>query len=158
MTNTTTGSSKEAPLSNKQTEIPSWYYDPYDPDVLTYLEDEEIQTHYKIKIPRNIWILKPGENSNQGCGINVSNSMNEISQLVRNTQNASRTLIIQKYIDRPLLFAGRKFDIRIFCVIASINSKIKGYLYTDGYLRTSCKEFSLDNLGARYVHLTNDAI
>ena len=60
-------------------DIPTWYYDTYEPEMLSYLEDEEIQNHYKIKIPRNIWIMKPGENSNQGCGINVSASIQEIT-------------------------------------------------------------------------------
>ena len=35
---------------------------------------------------------------------------------------------------------------------------MKGYVYSDGYLRTSSREFSLDNLSERFVHLTNDAI
>jgi tubulin monoglycylase TTLL3/8 len=46
----------------------------------------------------------------------------------------------------------------MFAVLSSINSQVKGYVYSDGYLRTSCKEFSLDNLSSRFVHLTNDAI
>ena len=35
---------------------------------------------------------------------------------------------------------------------------MKGYFYEDGYLRTSSKEFSLQNLSNKYIHLTNDAI
>lgn len=35
---------------------------------------------------------------------------------------------------------------------------MKAYYYTDGYLRTSCKEFSLANLSNRMIHLTNDAV
>lgn len=35
---------------------------------------------------------------------------------------------------------------------------IKGYFYKEGYLRTSCKEFSLNNLQSRMIHLTNDAV
>ena len=85
-------------------------------------------------------------------------TLNEITTEIKTTERSNGTMIIQKYIDRPLLFAGRKFDIRIFAVLSSINGNIKGYLYNDGYLRTSCKEFSLDNLSQRYVHLTNDAI
>jgi hypothetical protein len=38
------------------------------------------------------------------------------------------------------------------------NGVIQGYFFTDGYLRTSCKEFNLSSIGNRYVHLTNDAI
>ena len=42
--------------------------------------------------------------------------------------------------------------------MTSINGQLKGYFYQDGYLRTSCKEFSLHNLSNRMVHLTNDAV
>jgi hypothetical protein len=35
---------------------------------------------------------------------------------------------------------------------------IRGYYFDEGYLRTSCKEFSLDNIDSRFVHLTNDAV
>ena len=35
---------------------------------------------------------------------------------------------------------------------------MKGYFYEDGYIRTSCKEFNLDNLSNRFIHLTNDAV
>jgi hypothetical protein len=43
-------------------------------------------------------------------------------------------------------------------MITSINGCIKAYFYNDGYLRTSCKEFSLSNLSNRMIHLTNDAV
>ena len=32
------------------------------------------------------------------------------------------------------------------------------YWYRDGYIRTSCKEFSLKNVTNKFIHLTNDAI
>lgn len=53
---------------------------------------------------------------------------------------------------------NRKFDIRVFGLFTSVNGFTKGFFYEDGYIRTSCKEFSLDNLANRYVHLTNDAV
>ena len=40
----------------------------------------------------------------------------------------------------------------------SHNGNYKAYYYTEGYLRTSCREFSLANLSNRMVHLTNDAV
>jgi hypothetical protein len=43
-------------------------------------------------------------------------------------------------------------------MLTSINGFMKGYFYEDGYIRTSCKEFDLDNLANRFVHLTNDAV
>jgi hypothetical protein len=35
---------------------------------------------------------------------------------------------------------------------------LRGYFYEEGYLRTSCKEFTLKNVDNKYVHLTNDAV
>jgi tubulin polyglutamylase TTLL1 len=35
---------------------------------------------------------------------------------------------------------------------------MRGYFFEDGYLRTSSKEYSLDNFSNKYIHLTNDAI
>lgn len=35
---------------------------------------------------------------------------------------------------------------------------MKAFFFDDMYFRTSCKEFSLNNLSNRYVHLTNDAV
>ena len=47
---------------------------------------------------------------------------------------------------------------RCFGLLTSINGNLKGYFYTDGYIRTSSKEFSLLNLQNKFVHLTNDAV
>jgi len=67
-------------------------------------------------------------------------------------------MIIQKYIERPLLVNGRKFDIRCYGLMTSINGFQKGFFYRDCYFRTSSKEYSIDNLSNKYIHLTNDAI
>jgi tubulin--tyrosine ligase len=42
--------------------------------------------------------------------------------------------------------------------MTSINGNLKGYYYQEGYLRTSCREFTNANLSNKLVHLTNDAI
>ena len=71
---------------------------------------------------------------------------------------SQRTFIVQKYIEKPLLINGRKFDIRCFGVLTSINGLLKGYFYRDCYFRTSSKEYSISNLSNRLIHLTNDAV
>lgn len=68
------------------------------------------------------------------------------------------TVIIQKYITNPLLVNQRKFDIRVFAMVTSINGVNQGYYYQEGYIRTSSREFDLEELDDRFVHLTNDAI
>lgn len=112
------------------------------------------------KFGKNLWIVKPGENTNRGCGIQVSRDIDHIKSLVQNTNvnGNRRSYIIQKYIEKPLLYKNRKFDIRCFTLMSTIGGNLQGYWYTDGYLRTSSREFTLKNVSNRYVHLTNDAV
>ncbi len=108
----------------------------------------------------NVWIIKPGENSNRGMGIALAKSLAEIEKIISDagTAKAKHTYIIQKYIERPLLINKRKFDIRCYGLVTAVNDHVKGYFYKEGYLRTASREFSLKNLGARIVHLTNEAV
>jgi hypothetical protein len=110
----------------------------------------------------NIWIVKPGENTNRGNGINVCRDLSQITSIVDSNVKLNngkrRSYIVQKYIENPLLINRRKFDIRCFSLVTSINGNICGYWYKDGYIRTACKEFSLKNVQNKYIHLTNDAI
>ena len=48
---------------------------------------------------KNIWICKPGENSNRGNGITVVSTLDEIKFQTKNkiVEN-NRTLLIQKYL------------------------------------------------------------
>jgi hypothetical protein len=45
---------------------------------------------------QNIWIIKPGENSNRGSGIQVANNLNEIKGIINefSKSNGDRTSIV----------------------------------------------------------------
>lgn len=123
-------------------------------------EEEAIQQIRKThRAPQNTWIIKPGENTNRGVGIQLARSLKEVQQIIgRGNSHSERTYILQKYIDYPLLVHKRKFDFRCFGLLTSINGQVKGYCYQDGYVRTSSREYSLEDLTDLHVHLTNDAI
>ncbi len=111
---------------------------------------------------KNVWIVKPGENTNRGTGIQVCNTLREIESIITGISPTSHlgysTFIVQKYIEKPLLIKKRKFDIRCYGLFTSINGTQKGYFYNDGYIRTSSKEYNTNNLNNKFIHLTNDAI
>lgn len=89
----------------------------------------------------------------------MAREFNEIRDIIEDsTTNRRRTCIVQKYIYNPLLINRRKFDIRTYVLMTSVNGNVKVYLYEEGYLRTSCREFSIQDLSNRFVHLTNDAV
>lgn len=80
--------------------------------------------------------------------------------MVKNTERSNgrqRSYIIQKYL-MPFLYNKRKFDIRTYVLFTSLNGIYKAYWYEEGYIRTSCKEFTIKNLKNRFIHLTNDAV
>ena len=58
----------------------------------------------------------------------------------------------------PFLYQKRKFDIRSYICVTSINGYQKGYWFQDGYIRTASKEFNMKNLNNKFIHLTNDAV
>jgi len=39
-----------------------------------------------------------------------------------------------------------------------MNGFLKGYFYDDGYVRTSCEKYDIDDLTNKFIHLTNDAV
>ena len=55
----------------------------------------------------------------------------------------------------PMLIERRKFDLRVFALFtAHAESKMmRGYFYSEGYLRTSCKEYDLTKVDNRLIHL-----
>lgn len=108
----------------------------------------------------NIWIIKPGECTNRGTGIQVSRDVEDIKSIMWEgvSQKICKTYIIQKYMDSPLLYQKRKFDIRCFMLAHSQNNQLKAYWYQEGYVRTSGLPFSLENVHDKLVHLTNDSV
>ena len=105
----------------------------------------------------NIWILKPGENSNRGQSIQVLNNLDKIKEAI-GSEETLKTWILQEYIVNPLLVYKRKFDIRCYVLVTAFNGVVQAYFYTEGYLRTACKEYNIKNVTNKFIHLTNDAI
>ena len=72
--------------------------------------------------------------------------------------------MVQKYVEAPLLYAGRKFDVRIFALLESSSCETWStdlgfslYAHREGYGRTSSEPFSLTALHTS-MHLTNYAV
>jgi tubulin polyglutamylase TTLL1 len=76
----------------------------------------------------------------------------------RSGDGSARTFILQKYIEKPLLYKSRKFDIRHYLLITCFNGSIRAYWYPEGYIRTSSATYSLARNADLLTHLTNDAV
>ena len=64
------------------------------------------------------------------------------------------TFVIQKYIERPLLFYERKFDLRVFVLYTHLHDL---FVFTEAYVRLSSLPY--DPTRKNYlIHLTNNAV
>eukprot|EP00439_Symbiodinium_sp_Y106_P081745 s829_g20.t2 len=122
-----------------------------DPEFVRWLESfEELRARKE-----SVWLVKPGDKANQGKGIVICDSVEEVRDAI---DSKSRSWVIQKYIEKPFLIHKRKFDIRSYCLLAQDpEGVLHGYFYRQAYLRTTSSNFTLATKD-RFVHLNNDAV
>jgi len=139
---------------------------------------------------RNLWLLKPTGGCS-GKGIGIASSLDELHKHYESCKDSpqaggsSGSWIVQKYLEAPLLYKRRKFDLRIFALLESDHGSLRAagdgaagdgaacagaagagtvealgfnlYAYREGYGRTSSELFSMDSLHPT-MHLTNFSI
>lgn len=150
--------------------------------MVSHCRPKIVESHFA---GRNIWILK-ATGFNRGRGVTVFNTMDKLKALIKfysdtapETSPAkadaparkekedvvqsiiksvkSRTFVIQKYIERPLLIRERKFDVRVW---ALVTQEMKVYFFKEGYVRTSSSCYSIEDeaIDKVNIHLTNNAV
>ncbi|CAK9055832.1 unnamed protein product [Durusdinium trenchii] len=99
---------------------------------------------------RNVWIVKPGTNSKSN-GIECMSHLKELLQHCDRMPNR----LVQKYVERPLLlFSGRKFDIRQWVLVRSVEP-LKVFLFSECYLRLCNGMYDLGDLRDRERHISS---
>lgn len=66
--------------------------------------------------------------------------------MLSSARASTQGFIAQKYLEAPLLYDGRKFDLRVWAVCESdpgSQAGLRVYAYREGYARTSSEAFSL---------------
>ena len=103
--------------------------------------------------PSATWIVKPSAGC-KGKGIVVTRSFEEVAALVSavNYGEQNGVFAVQRYIPNPMLIGGRKFDIRVWALVAP---PYNIYVFDQGSCRTASTKYSLDDLSDVTAHLTN---
>ncbi len=69
----------------------------------------------------------------------------------------NKEIVVQKYLETPLLIEGRKFDIRAYMVIQCMKPYL--VLYNSGYVRLSLNQYTTENFEKdKITHLTNNSV
>ncbi|RNF26329.1 putative tubulin tyrosine ligase [Trypanosoma conorhini] len=98
-----------------------------------------------------ILIVKPSASS-CGRGIRLYHGMPPMP-------TGTRPMVCQRYLGNPMLIYGRKFDLRLYCVVTSFDP-LRIFLFDEGLVRFAAQKYrgmdkDLDNI---HVHLTNYSV
>ena len=115
---------------------------------------QQFLPQYKLNGHKNIWILKPS-NLSRGRGVTCVDSLEPIEQSLTATNDTG--VIVQKYIENPLIINKRKFDIRQWVLVTSLNP-LTIWMWKEPYLRFGAEDYVMDDLNNIYSHLTNNSI
>ncbi|CAG9322595.1 unnamed protein product [Blepharisma stoltei] len=139
-----------------------WKFMPYTLDLSNKEQCLEVMDFLKSDNSPDVvkWIKKKARGSHNAEGVEILNRKT-ISKLIENYNNGElcgikeEKYIVQKYIPDPLLVKGRKFDFRVYMLIASLDPLI--ILYHDGFLRVSMNTYDQTSTESN-VHITNTAL
>eukprot|EP00736_Rhodelphis_marinus_P003376 Rmarinus@m.23445 len=112
------------------------------------LNDFKLQ--FKKKKPTT-FIVKPDRGC-QGKGIYLTRSLDDI--------DPKEPLVAQKYVNKPFLIEGIKFDLRVYVLVLSCDP-LHILLYNDGLARFATEPYTSPNsknLDEQFMHLTNYSI
>ena len=82
---------------------------------------------------------------------NYNININSKKKIIRSRMYCTNEIIVQKYLDNPLLYKNRKFDIRCF-VLLDFNYNL--FFCREGHLKGSSELYNLNNSN-KYIHITN---
>jgi tubulin polyglutamylase TTLL4 len=99
---------------------------------------------------KSMYIMKPAASS-CGRGIKVIGKRTHV--------NKRSGFILSKYVSRPHLIRGYKYDLRVYVLVTSFEP-LKIYLFRDGLVRLATVPYttSKSSIKQRFIHLTNYSV
>jgi len=109
------------------------------------------------------WIMKPIGRA-QGRGIFLFNKLSQVSDWKKGHKwktegPQAETYVAQRYVQRPFTIGGKKFDLRLYCLVTSYTPLVV-WIHRNGFARFSNTRYSeaVGDLSNSYMHLTNHSI
>jgi hypothetical protein len=124
---------------------------------LLHTEDDFRRFQYRLKSGgiNDPWVLKE-PTVNQGKGVEIVGPHSKPLQDILNREKVNRKTrrVAQKYICDELTYSGRKFDFRIFWMVASVDPFIVLYQTKHNYVRIGHAAYDETDFSNTKSHLT----
>lgn len=148
---------------SSQSQSPFSHADFFQP---TYcLNDPEEKAAFAGQLPEvdqreNLWILKPS-NLSRGEGVKIvwdfawlRDALRKNGELRFSYKGRAFEYVIQRYIKNVLLLDGKKSEIRVYWLIASLDPLLV-LMYPEGTARLTLQPYKLDDFANPLIHITN---
>lgn len=115
------------------------------------LPSDLLEFKAELKNGNKTYIVKP-EASSQGRGIYLVRKLEDLRE--------SEHCIVQRYLTKPFLIDGLKFDLRIYVLVSGCDP-LRIFIHEEGLARFATEEYqcpSKGNLDEMFMHLTNYAV
>jgi len=111
------------------------------------------------------YIVKP-DHLCQGKGIFLTTELERLRQASQESQKKNEATVVQRYITRPMLIDGLKFDLRLYFLVAGKRRAdghldLRMFLFRDGLVRlctTAYEAPTQETMNQKCMHLTNYAV
>ena len=123
-------------------------------------EQENFDKKIYFKLPKIVTNKKKGnyffKNNHDFCLYRQIDYYSLLKQSKEEKQRhyQSGKLLLQKYIEKPLLYNGRKFDMRTWVLLTH---EMKIYLFKEGHLKATSSKYDINSKDP-FVHLTNYSV
>lgn len=84
----------------------------------------------------------------------IENCSFKIDQSYLNKLSLTSNIVIQKYLEKPFLYNGRKFDIRIWVLLTN---NLSVYYFKEGHLKACSVKYNPNDLD-NFIHFTNYSV
>eukprot|EP00441_Pelagodinium_beii_P047157 CAMPEP_0197624232 /NCGR_PEP_ID=MMETSP1338-20131121/3953_1 /TAXON_ID=43686 ORGANISM="Pelagodinium beii, Strain RCC1491" /NCGR_SAMPLE_ID=MMETSP1338 /ASSEMBLY_ACC=CAM_ASM_000754 /LENGTH=782 /DNA_ID=CAMNT_0043194337 /DNA_START=154 /DNA_END=2502 /DNA_ORIENTATION=- len=111
------------------------------------------------------YIVKP-DHLCQGRGIFLTTDLERLRQVSQESRQKNEATVVQRYITRPMLIEGLKFDLRLYFLVAAKkasdgNLDFRLFLFRDGLVRLCTQSYqppTAETVNDKCMHLTNYAV
>ncbi|CAG9464782.1 unnamed protein product [Pedinophyceae sp. YPF-701] len=106
---------------------------------------------------KRTFIVKPDAGC-QGKGIRLVQTQEQLARVLAELEMLGQANVVaQRYLSKPLLINGYKFDLRIYVLVAAVDP-LRVFMYEDGLVRFATSPYEAPkggNLDTATMHLTN---